>query len=56
MDEQIMVRKTSEDDGENSRWALIVGSEPVVAIRTADTLPKARAVEYLFMELVRNRQ
>jgi len=56
MDEQIMVRKTSEDDGENSRWTLVVGSEPILAIRTADTLPTAKAVEYLFRELVRNRQ
>jgi hypothetical protein len=43
MDEQIMVRKTSEDDGEKIRWSLVVGSEPVVAIRTADTLPKEKA-------------
>jgi hypothetical protein len=56
MDEQITVRKTSEDDGEHNRWALLVGSEPVVEIRTANTLPKARAVEYLFIELVRIRQ
>jgi hypothetical protein len=56
MDEQIMVRKISEDDGEHSTWALIVGSEPVVAIRTADTLPKAKAVEYLLTELVGKRQ
>jgi hypothetical protein len=56
MDEQITVRKISDDDGEHSRWALLVGSEPVVAIRTADTLPKAKAVEYLFSELVRKPQ
>jgi len=56
MDEQIMVRRISEDDGEHSTWALIVGSEPLIAIRTADTLPKAKAVEYLFTELVRQRQ
>jgi hypothetical protein len=56
MDEQIMVRKTDEDDGEHSMWTLVVGSEPVVAIRTADTLSKAKAVEYLFTELVSNRQ
>ncbi len=55
MDEPITVRKTSENDGSNSRWSLLVGSEPIVEIRTADTLPKARAVEYLFMELVRGR-
>jgi hypothetical protein len=56
MDEQIMVRKASEDDGEKVRWSLVVGSDVVVAIRTADTLPKERAVEYLFRELVRDRQ
>jgi hypothetical protein len=56
MDEPIIVRKTSEDDGEKTRWSLVVGSEPVVAIRTANTLPKAKAVEYLFRELVNNRQ
>ena len=51
-----MVRKTNEDDGEHSMWMLVVGSEPVVAIRTAHTLSKAKAVEYLFRELVSNRQ
>jgi hypothetical protein len=54
MDEPITVRKTSENDGLNSRWALIVGSEPVVAIRTADSVPKAKAVEYLFRALTTN--
>jgi len=54
MDEPITVRKTSESDS-NNRWSLLVGSEPIVEIRTADTLPKARAVEYLFRELVRIR-
>jgi hypothetical protein len=56
MDEEITVRKVIEDDGMNCRWALLVGSEPVVIIRTADTLPKAKAVEYLFKELVGTRQ
>jgi hypothetical protein len=56
MDEQISVRKTNESDGEHSMWALLVGSEPIVAIRTAHTLPKAKAVEYLFAELVTKRQ
>jgi hypothetical protein len=56
MDEQIMVRRTSDDDGMHSMWALIVGSEPVVVIRTADTVPKAKAVGYLFRELVSERQ
>jgi hypothetical protein len=54
MDEQMMVRRITEDDGEHSTWTLVVGSQPVVAIRTADTLPKAKAVEYLFTELLRN--
>lgn len=49
------VRMTSEGDGSNNMWALIVGSEPLVVIRTADSLPKAKAVEYLFRELVRDR-
>lgn len=56
MDEQIMVRRTSEDDGMHSMWALMVGSEPVVVIRTADTVPKAKAIGYLFRELVSERQ
>jgi hypothetical protein len=56
MDEQIVVRKTSDDDGLTSMWALIVGSEPVVVIRTADSLSKAKAVGYLFRELVSDRQ
>jgi hypothetical protein len=54
MDEPITVRKTSDSDESYSRWALLVGSEPILEIRTADTLPKAKAVEYLFTELVRN--
>jgi hypothetical protein len=56
MDEEITVRKVTEDDGMNSRWALLVGSEPVVIIRTSENLPKAKAVEYLFKELVSTRQ
>ena len=52
MDEQITIRKITEDDGEHITWFLVVGSEPVVAIRTSDTLPKAKAIEYLFAELV----
>ena len=55
MDEQLTVRKTDDDDGEHSIWSLIVGSDPVLSIRTSDNLPKPKAVEYLFMELVAGR-
>lgn len=51
-----MVRQTSDDDGLHCVWSLIVGSEPIVAIRTADTVPKAKAIGYLFRELASNRQ
>jgi hypothetical protein len=55
MDEPITVRMTSESDESNNRWGLLVGSEVLLEIRTADTLPKAKAVEYLFKELLRSR-
>lgn len=55
MDEPITVRMMSENDGLNNRWVLVVGSEPVIAIRTADSVPKARAIGYLFRELIADR-
>jgi hypothetical protein len=56
MDEPITVRMMSENDGLNTRWVLLVGEEPVVAILTPDNVAKAKAVGYLFRELIANRQ
>ncbi len=56
MDESITVRMMSENDGTNTRWVLVVGEEPVVAILTPDSVPKAKAVGYLFRELIANRE
>ena len=55
MDEPITVRMMSENDGSNTRWVLLVGDEPMVAILTPESVPKVKAVGYLFRELIANR-
>ena len=47
-----MVRRTNDGGGSSCTWALFVGDEPLLAIRTTDSVPKSKAVQYLFKELM----